>query len=176
VGDPIVTVTQNRRLQLRAEIPERSYKDIKSIRGANFKTSCDDTLYKLSDLNGRLLSYGKSFDSNTFYLPVIFEFNNVGNLVAGSFAEVYLLAQPKKNVISVPVSALTEEQGVFYVYLQVKSEKEAFIKREVTIGLNNGDRVEITSGLSAGDVVVVKGAYQVKLAASTSAVPEGHSH
>lgn len=176
VGDPIVTVTQNRRLQLRAEVPENSFKYLKNVSGANFKAAYDGTIYKLSDLNGKLLSYGKTSGANTFYLPVTFEFDNVGDFVAGSFAEVYLLAQPKKNVLSVPMSALTEEQGVYYVYVQVKDEEEAFLKKEVTVGLDNGDRVEIAKGLAAGDIVVVKGAYQVKLAASSSSVPEGHNH
>ena len=108
-------------------------------------------------MNGKLLSYGKTSGANTFYLPVTFEFDNVGDFVAGSFAEVYLLAQPKKNVLSVPMSALTEEQGVYYVYVQVKDEEEAFLKKEVTVGLDNGDRVEIAKGLVAGDIVVVKG-------------------
>ncbi|ADV42899.1 efflux RND transporter periplasmic adaptor subunit [Bacteroides helcogenes] len=176
VGDPIVTVTQNRRLQLRAEVPEKSFRYLKNVNSANFKAASDDKTYKLSDLNGKLLSYGKTSDTNSFYLPVTFEFDNVGDFVAGSFAEVYLLAQPKKNVMSVPMSALTEEQGVYYVYVQVKDEKEAFLKKEVVIGQDNGERIEIIKGLTLGDKVVVKGAYQVKLAASSSAVPEGHNH
>ena len=78
--------------------------------------------------------------------------------------------------MSLPLSALTEEQGVYYVYVQVKGEKEAFLKKEVRTGQDNGERVEILSGLDVGDLVVVKGAYQVKLAASSTSVPEGHSH
>lgn len=176
VGDPILTVTQNRRLQLRAEVPENSYKYLKNVSSANFKPAYDNNVYKLSNLNGRLLSYGKAADTESFYLPITFEFDNVGDFVAGAYAEVYLLAQPKKNVLSIPITALTEEQGIYYVYVQAKNEKEAFLKKEVTTGQDNGDRIEITKGLNAGDIVVVKGAYQVKLAASGAAVPEGHSH
>ena len=155
VGDPLVTVTQNRRLQLRAEVPENSAKYLKNISSANFKVAYDDATYKLSELNGTLLSYGKTAGANSYYLPVTFEFDNVGDFVAGSFAEVYLLSHPRKNVLSVPISALTEEQGVYYVY---------------------GDRIEITKGLAPGDIVVVKGTYQVKLAASSTSIPEGHQH
>lgn len=176
IGDPIVTVTQSRRLQLRAEVPESSFKYLKNVSSANFKAAYDDTTYKLSELNGKLLSFGRTSGTNSFYLPVTFEFDNVGDFVAGSFAEVYLLAQPKKNVLSVPMSALTEEQGVYYVYVQVKDENEAFLKKEVVTGQDNGERIEIIKGLTSGDIVVVKGAYQVKLAASSSVVPEGHNH
>lgn len=176
VGDPLVTVTQNRRLQLRAEVPENSAKYLKNISSANFKVAYDDATYKLSELNGTLLSYGKTAGANSYYLPVTFEFDNVGDFVAGSFAEVYLLSHPRKNVLSVPISALTEEQGVYYVYVQVKDEKDAFLKKEVVTGQDDGDRIEITKGLAPGDIVVVKGAYQVKLAASSTSIPEGHQH
>ena len=49
-------------------------------------------------------------------------------------------------------------------------------KQEVNLGQSNGDRVQVLSGLKAGDKAVVKGVYQVKLAAVSSVMPEGHSH
>ena len=84
------------------------------------------------------------------------------------------MAQPKENVLSVPVSALTEEQGLNFVYIQI--EDEAFKKQEVTVGQNNGIRAEIVKGLKSGDKVVTNGVTQVKLAASSSAIPDGHNH
>lgn len=174
VGQPIATVAQNRRLQLRAEVSENYFKHLRSVTTANFKTTYDDITYKLSDLNGKLLSYGKASNSNSFYIPVTFEFDNVGDIIPGSFTEVYLFSNVKENVISVPVSALTEEQGLNFVYIQI--EPEAFKKQEVTVGQNNGERVEILKGLNAGQKVVTKGVIQVKLAASSSAIPDGHNH
>ena len=140
----------------------------------NFKTTYDNAIYKLTDLNGTLLSYGKASNSNSFYIPVTFEFDNIGDIIPGSFTEVYLLTQPKDNVISIPVSALTEEQGLNFVYLQI--EDDAFKKQEVTVGQDNGERVEIMKGLKSGDKVVTNGVYQVRLAASSSAIPDGHNH
>lgn len=176
VGDPIITITQNRRLQLRAELPESEAHCLKRIGSANFKVASDERTYKLSSLNGKLVSYGKSSADNSFYVPVIFEFDNVGDVVAGSFAEVYLLTDSRSDVLTVPMSAIVEEQGVCYVFVQVPGEKDAFLKKEVTTGEDNGERIEITSGLKAGDIVVTKGAYQVKLAATSSVIPEGHTH
>ncbi|WP_085536635.1 efflux RND transporter periplasmic adaptor subunit [Massilibacteroides vaginae] len=173
VGQPIVTVSQNRRLQLRAEVTENYYKSLKSISSANFKPSYDNTVYKLSDLNGRLLSFGKASGVSSF-IPVTFEFDNVGDIIPGSFTEVFLLSTPQSNVISVPVSSITEEQGVFFVYIQL--DEEGYKKQEVTLGQNNGDRLQILSGLKVGDKVVTKGVYQVKLAAISSVMPEGHNH
>ena len=174
VGQPIATVAQNRRLQLRAEVSENYFKFLRSVNSANFKTTYDNAIYKLSDLNGTLLSYGKASNSNSFYIPVTFEFDNIGDIIPGSFTEVYLLTQPKDNVISIPVSALTEEQGLNFVYLQI--EDDAFKKQEVTVGQDNGERVEIMKGLKSGDKVVTNGVYQVRLAASSSAIPDGHNH
>ena len=64
----------------------------------------------------------------------------------------------------------------YHVYVQVKGEKGAFMKREVTLGQDNGERVEIVSGLKAGEQVVARGAYQVKLASASGIIPEGHNH
>ena len=174
VGQPIATVAQNKRLQLRAEVSENNFKMLKTISSANFKPAYDNVVYKLSDLNGRLLSYGKSSGEQTFYIPVTFEFDNIGDIIPGAFTEVYLLSSPQENIISVPVSSVTEEQGLNFVYLRL--DEEGYKKQEVILGQNNGERVQILSGLKKGDEVVVKGVYQVKLAATSSVMPEGHSH
>jgi multidrug efflux pump subunit AcrA (membrane-fusion protein) len=76
-------------------------------------------------------------------------------------------------VISVPTESLTEEQGLYYVYLQV--DADGYRKQEVTLGRNAGTRVEVLSGLTPGDQLVVRGARQVKLASATGAIP-GHTH
>ncbi|MEA4916612.1 efflux RND transporter periplasmic adaptor subunit [Proteiniphilum sp.] len=174
VGQPIATVSQNRRLQLRAEVSEKDYKTVRNIISAHFKPAYDDQVYRLSDLNGRLLSFGRSADGQSFFIPVTFEFDNVGDFLPGAFTEVYLLANPQNDVISVPASSLTEEQGLYFVYLQL--EEEHYKKQEVTPGQSDGTRVQIVSGLKPGDKVVTKGVYQVKLAAISSVMPEGHTH
>lgn len=122
VGQPIATVSQNRRLQLRAEVSENYFKSLNSISSANFQTAYDNAVYKLSDLNGRLLSFGRASGGQSFYIPVTFEFDNIGDFIPGSFVSVYLLSKPQANIISVPTSAVTEEQGLNFVYLQLDEE------------------------------------------------------
>lgn len=174
VGQPVAVIAQNKKLQLRADVSENYFNALRKITNANFVMSYNNKVYKLSDLNGRLLSFGKASDKTSFYIPVIFEFDNRGDIIPGSYVEVFLLATPENDVISIPVSALTEEQGLYFVYLQV--EEEAFLKREIVVGESDGEKVKVLSGLKEGDKVVIKGAYQVKLAANSSVVPEGHSH
>ncbi|WP_320934772.1 efflux RND transporter periplasmic adaptor subunit [Bacteroides nordii] len=173
IGQPLVSVTQNRRLFLRAEVSEKYYPYLRTIGSANFKTPYDNKVYALKELSGRLLSFGKSAGDNSFYVPVTFEFDNKGDIIPGSFVEVYLLSTPMENVISLPRTALTEEQGLFFVYLQL--DEEGYKKQEVTLGADNGQSVQILTGVKAGDPVVVNGAYQVKLASASNAIPS-HSH
>ena len=202
VGDPIAVVTQNRRQQLVVDVPECAYRNMNDIRSANFKATGNDNVYKLSELNGKLISYSRTLPEGSAYLPATFEFDDGGDIMAGSFVEVYLLLKQKQNVITVPNTSLTEEQGLYYVYVKKhnhkheahedhehedhdheaheghehKGEEGIFEKREVKIGQTDGVRTEILSGLKAGECIVTEGAYQVKLAASSSVIPEGHNH
>ena len=173
VGQPLATVTQNNRLFLRADVSERYYKYLNGISSANFKTPYDNQVYELEALNGKLLSYGKSAGSGSYYVPVTFSFDNKGDIIPGSFVEIYLLSKQMENTISLPVEALTEEQGLYFIYIQ-KCE-ESYRKQEVKLGANNGKEVQIISGVQPGDKVVVKGAYHVKLASASNALP-AHSH
>lgn len=173
VGQPLMNITQNRRLQLKAEVSERYYSALKQITSANFKTPYDDRVYELDQLKGRLLSYGKTSGETSFYVPVIFEFDNCGDMVPGSFVEVYLLGAPRTGVISLPWSAITEEQGLNFIYLQL--DANCYRKQEVKLGASDGSRVEILSGLKGGEKVVVQGAVHVKLASASNAIP-AHTH
>ena len=54
---------------------------------------------------------------------------------------------------------------------------ETFERRPVSIGRENGDYIEIIEGLTAEEVVVTEGAYQVKMASMSGDVPaHGHAH
>ena len=174
VGLPLATVSQNQRLVLRAEVSQRYYNAMQSIKSANFKTPYDNKVYSLEDLNGRLLSCGKTSNENSFFIPVSFEFDNKGEVIPGSFVEVYLISSPIENTLSIPVSALTNEMGIYYVYVQI--DEEGYRKQEVALGANNGKEVQIIKGLHPGDRVVTQGAYQVKMASASGAIPHGHSH
>lgn len=173
VGQPLMTVTQMRRLMLKADVSERYYAQLPRIVSANFKTPYNNKVYCLENLGGKVLSFGKSSGDMSYYVPVTFEFDNRGDMVPGAFVEVFLLSGERQGVISLPESALTEEQGLYFVYL--KLDDECYKKQEVQLGTSNGERVEILSGLKDGDTVVTRGAIHVKLAAASNAIP-AHSH
>lgn len=174
-GQALATITQNRRLQLRADVPERYYSLLSRISVANFRMAYDDGhTYSLNELGGRLVSKGHATATGEYFVPIIFEFNNQGNIVAGSFAEVYLQGGVRRGVLCVPNEAITEAQGLYFVYIQTNAD--AYRRQEVQLGATDGRRTEIVSGLKAGDKVVTHGATQVRLAANASVAPEGHSH
>lgn len=175
-GQPMATITQSQHLQLRADVPERYYPFLQNVTSANFRMTYQEStqVIALNTLGGRLVSKGKSTTANGNFVPVIFEFNNRGNIVAGSMAQVYLQGKPRHGVLAVPTEALTESQGLYFVYVQ--EHADSYRRQEVEIGATDGQRTEIVSGLKAGDKVVTHGATQVRLAASSGTVPEGHSH
>lgn len=173
VGQPLATIAQSNRLMLRADVSERYYSSLPMVQSAHFKTPYDEQVYRLADLRGRLLSYGRASGGDSFFVPVTFEFDNKGAILPGSFVEVYLLTKPLEQVISVPVESLIEEQGLYSVY--VRLDANCYRKQPVTLGANNGVEVQILSGLHGGEAVVTKGAHQVKLASASNAIP-AHSH
>ncbi|MFR9165742.1 MAG: efflux RND transporter periplasmic adaptor subunit [Dysgonomonas sp.] len=117
---------------------------------------------------------GRNSGENSYYTPVNFDFDNKGRIIEGSFVEVYLKSFPVNDAIVLPVSALIEEQGHFFVFVALEHEGE-YVKKEVRIGASDGINRQILQGLNEGDRVVTQGAYAVKLASMSNAMPE-HSH
>ena len=71
----------------------------------------------MKELNGRLLSYGKTSDKDSFYVPISFEFDNKGEIIPGSFVEVFLISSPIANALTVPVSRIDKRDGnILYLY------------------------------------------------------------
>ena len=172
-GQPLVTITRNRLLQLRADVPQKYYSALRNVSDANFRPAYSDETYSIKALGGRLVSAGRSA-AGTFYIPAIFEFSNTGDFVPGSYSDIYLIGSREEGIISVPESALLEEQGVYSVFVKVCDSE--YRKQEVRTGRTDGLRREILSGINEGDEVVTAGTGQVRLASMSGAIPEGHSH
>ncbi len=172
-GQPLLSVTQNRRLYLRADVPQRHYAEVSGVAAAVFKPSYTDKTFDTGELGGRLVAIGKPSTDAPGYIPVTFEFNNADGILPGSFAEVWLSTATRNDVVTLPLSAITEEQGVNFVYVQ--DDPTCYTKREVTLGQSDGRRVEVAGGLHSGERVVTQGAIHVKLASASNAIP-AHTH
>lgn len=175
VGTPLATVSATRRLQLRADVPRKYASLLSRIKGANISVpGLEEAAISLSEHNARVVSYGKAAPKGSIYIPVFIEFDNPGNLPTGTPVETYLLTEERGDAVVVPRSALTEEEGTFFVY--VETQPEHFRKQKVTTGQSDGLQTEIFDGLKPGEKIVVKGATLLKLAANSGKAPEGHRH
>ena len=174
-GTPLAVVSKNKKLILQASVSQKYFSKLPTISSANFKPIGSEEVFDTKILNGKIVSYGKSTAGNSAFLPITFEIDNKGNLISGSAAEVFLKSTPIPNTLIIPVSALMEEQGNFYVYVQLGGE--SFQKREIKIGASDGENVQVISGVSEGERVVTKGAYQIKLSSASGELPaHGHEH
>ena len=75
-------------------------------------------------------------------------------MLAGMTANINVRIEGTENALIIPVDALHQNSASYYVYTAYDSEVHRYDGRvEVTIGMQNDDYVEITSGLREGDTV-----------------------
>jgi len=123
-----------------------------------------------SDVALKVVSRPSAVDPGTATIPVRLGFVRPTNLPAGAPVQVDIEAEKHEGAVIVPDSAIVREGDETAVFV-VNDNKAA--RHEVKTGLSDGERIEILSGVSAGDQVIVEG--QTGLpdgAAVTTATPE----
>lgn len=91
----------------------------------------------------------KEGETSTVYeVSVTFPSEDALRFRLGMTADATFVLREKSDVLAVPIQYLHEEKGTWYVLLGNKKEKTP-----VTRGEEIGDMVEITSGLTSGDVI-----------------------
>ena len=61
------------------------------------------------------------------------------------------------------------------MFVQVSGE--TFQKRDAVLGIRDGDRMEVKSGVNEGERVVTDGAYAILLSTKSGTIPaHGHAH
>ncbi|MCQ2319136.1 MAG: efflux RND transporter periplasmic adaptor subunit [Bacteroidales bacterium] len=175
-GQELMTICRAGRLYLRADLQSKYFPVLKNVVSANFKSLNNNKMYSLDDLNGRLLSYGKATSFDSPLIPVTFEIDDNDELVSGSFVELYIMTKDESEGIMVPNSALIEEMGSFFVFVEVRHE--LFEKRAVTVGVSDGFNTQIVRGLEPDETIVSKGAIYIKLAQGSGKLDPhaGHVH
>jgi HlyD family secretion protein len=89
----------------------------------------------------------------TFEVKVEVTSENKVKLKPEMTANVQIVSAKKDDVLVVPVNAVTRRQGKYYATVDVNGKPE---ERPVEVGLTDGERFEVKSGLKAGDVVTYK--------------------
>lgn len=90
--------------------------------------------------------------TNLYTVNIILE--NNGSIKPGMFAKVNFETDRIESALAVKTEAVVERDGKNYVYVVNGDVSE---EREVVTGLDTGSYIEIKSGLTAGDTVIVKG-------------------
>lgn len=101
--------------------------------------------------------------------------NRDGRLRPGMFARIRLFdphSRPEGPGVAVVPESAVQRQGDGYVAF-VPEGARRYRLREVRIGRKAGDRVEVLSGLKAGEKVVVKGTFLLASEAAKSTLGEG---
>ena len=125
---------------------------------------------------GRLVSVGRVLNPQSRTLPITFAADNRQlGLAVGQSLFLHLLLAPTPPSPVIPASAIVDDAGRPIVFVQV--EGESFERRPVTLGARDGELVQVIAGVHAGEHVVTKGAYLVRLASLSTSVPaHGHVH
>jgi membrane fusion protein, multidrug efflux system len=113
----------------------------------------DDTT-KIAD--GKLATIDNQIDptTGTYKLKSIFS-NDNNVLFPNQFVNVHMLVDTKHNVVIVPAAAI--QRGPQGTYAYVVSGGDTVKIRMVTVAQATGNNVGVSSGLNAGDVVVIDG-------------------
>jgi membrane fusion protein, multidrug efflux system len=106
--------------------------------------------------SGTLLTVDNQIDTSTgtSRLKAVFD-NQDGTLFPNQFVNCRLLLDTKRNVTIVPAPAVQRGPDGNFVY--VVASENTVSARPVSTGITEGDNVEVTSGLRAGETVVIEG-------------------
>jgi len=151
-GSPVVTVVRMHPLRLRAAVPEREAHSVRVGQPVRLTVEGSTTVHE-----ARVARVSPAIDETTRTLMVEAEVPNPRSVLRpGSFANAEIVTAARRMAISVPLSAVLDDGGKSVVFV---ADGNQYKKTEVELGLKSEDRVEIISGLKAGDHVVVKGNY-----------------
>jgi RND family efflux transporter MFP subunit len=163
---------------IEAQIPEANLGRLGSSRGATYETSDAPGTFVpiLGNGGGRLVHLETIVDPKTRTVALVYEVPNPdGRLRIGMALNVYVETARREEALVVPVSALVDEDGRAIAFVQVSGE--TFEKRDLTLGIRDGEFVQVLSGFAEGERVVTKGAYAIRLASVSTTIPaHGHPH
>jgi len=174
----VFTVLDAATVFVEARVPEASVKRLGTTKAASYEVPGDTGRFIpiTGDGAGRLVFLGIQVDAATRTVPLVYEAKNPENrLRVGQLVNLFVETARAEDTLAIPNAAIVEEDGRPIAFVQVGGE--TFQKRDLTIGIRDGNWVQILSGITEGERVVTKGAYAVRLASVSSAIPaHGHVH
>ena len=152
----IVTLDDSSEIYVDLKIPENFATVIKKDLPVIAKFSgIKDKIYK-----GKIDGVASRINAETRSILTRVKIDNPNyELIPGSLLEI-TLSTNKRDSLSIPDTSIILEGNKAYVY---KVSKDNIANRsEIQIGLRNDGKVEVTSGLNAGDIIVAEGLKKVR--------------
>lgn len=173
-GTPLAVIQRDGDMNISAELPVRYASMLKNVSTINVELPCGK-VYAMNEIGARLTAAGSSVN-NCAMLPVTVTARHTGDVLAGSIVTLHLAAEGGAAHVVVPRTALVEEMGNFFVFVQ--HTPISFEKREVQVGATDGVQVQLLKGVKAGERVVTKGGVSLKLSQGAAALDPhaGHVH
>jgi membrane fusion protein, multidrug efflux system len=115
---------------------------------------------QLLQFKGTLLDISAGSDDNTGNFPVrvIWQGGDDSPVKSGMNGRISLETEGEATTLIVPFDSLVEREGKQWVFLaQKEGEGYRAVVREVTQGRRMGNRIEITTGLEAGEILILTG-------------------
>lgn len=168
-GDVIGEIYGEGEMTLRVDVPARESAMLKDVKTAKVKFPQLDEVVEATAMSGT-----NSTSASPGYISLYFRLPAIDNVVAGSYADVYLPTSSARQTIAVPLSAISDRMGQKMVYVKEQGN-DHYRRVPVTTGATDGDLVEVT-GLQPGDLVVTEGVTFVRLAENAGVTPPGHTH
>ncbi len=154
----ITTVTQMQPITVIFPIPEDNLPDV--LPQLNAGTTLEVDAYDRANVkrlaDGRVIALDSQVDTTTGTVKVRAQFDNSDNaLFPNQFVNAQLLVRTLHDVVTVPTAAI--QRGAPGTYVYVVNADNTVSVRPIKIGPTDGPTAQATSGLAAGDRVVVDG-------------------
>ncbi|HLK31293.1 MAG TPA: efflux RND transporter periplasmic adaptor subunit [Puia sp.] len=153
-SNPQLLIVNTQNLKAVAQVPELYLSKVRV--GSNVKVTLPELNNKTLDL--KVTAAGKLIDANTrsFYIEAKMPYDK--DFHPNQVALVQIQDYSVLNALTVPVSTVQNDLSGKYV-LVAEKEKDRMVarKKSVQIGQLYGDKIEIKSGLQAGDVIITEG-------------------
>src|SRR5205823_12516549 len=154
----LVVITQLQPIAVLFSLPQDELPQVNAKLRAGVQLTVDafdrDDTQKIA--TGKLLTIDNQIDPTTGTYKLKSVFNNADNaLFPNQFVNVHLLVDTKHDLTIVPAHAIQRGPQGTYVYA-VGSDNTVKI-RPVTIAQTTGNRIGLSSGVNAGDIVVIDG-------------------
>ena len=109
------------------------------------------------EIKGRIEFVNPEINPDTRINLIRVSIPNNGNQLKPGMPAYVILKSRQRNSLTLPIDAVIRDGKGATVW--IKTGTHSYKNKMVQVGLESDDRIEIKSGLSAGDVVVISGAY-----------------